>query len=57
MLRIRYFLNLTVCFSIFSLTTILLSQPEGEGWSPVTNPSSGTFLPEAGLGVGLQPSG
>jgi len=45
MLRIRYFLNLTVCFSIFSLTTVLLSQPDG--WSPTPNPSSGTFLGQA----------
>ena len=45
MLRIRYFLNLTVCFSIFSLTTVLLSQPDG--WSPAPNPSSGTFLGQA----------
>ena len=45
MLRIRYFLNLTVCFSIFSLTTVLLSQPEG--WSTINNPSSGTFLGQA----------
>ena len=45
MLRISYFLNLTVCFSIFSLTTVLLSQPEG--WSTINNPSSGTFLGQA----------
>jgi len=45
MLRIRYFLNLTVCFSIFSLTTVLWSQPED--WIPTPNPSSGTFLGQA----------
>ena len=45
MLRISYFLNLTVCFFIFSLTTVLLSQPEG--WSPVTGPSSGGFMGQA----------
>ena len=45
MLRIRYFLNLTVCFSIFSLTTVLLSQPDG--WSTTPNPSSGYFIGQA----------
>ncbi len=47
MLRIRYFLNLTVCFSIFSLTTVLWSQPDG--WSFISNPSSGVFQGQATL--------
>ena len=46
MLRIRYFLNLAVCFSMFSLTTVLFSQ-QPDDWSPTPNPSSGVFLGQA----------
>ena len=46
MLRIRYFLNLAVCFSMFSLTTVLFSQ-QPDDWSPIPNESSGGFMGQA----------